>query len=524
LQCILTTEELLEAVTMRTLPLLLTLVLLLMAGCELGTATDPCADVSCEEWASCQAGECLPLAGRCSDYLDCAPDEYCDGTHTCQGPIVPDATFLDEGSGNRLTFGIQGLIQQYETLDEGSVTLARGGLEATVDGTSEALDYSVYAFRYTVPETSSLELLRGQDVIGVAGSHVREEGVGIYRYTYGMVLVPVTALQAMRAGDTPEAAAPASLFASLRDVTATRRAFDQAVFTRYCPVAYSDADGDGSRLFADAHRNANFAVGEDALLWGNLALGARAEVTEANEATLCTFYQNGQLISRADYLAGLAQTEPELSCEVPEGFLGPSSPSWFTVFFTGLINDPDVPMASWTHGLGDLEAVLDGEAFVVDDSYLLAYLWDQGTPLLVAQSLGDVEELGTNHYRFHLVQLALGQAWLAEMKAAGETIRTYDPDWTYVTLWEYEQKVVGPDDWYKQCPILTHDPASSAGSVLVCSDQNTDFSPGEPWDVAAVIPATGDATTILAVNAMTEPCACSTSTGLALDCATFDAE
>lgn len=48
------------------------------------TETDPCADVTCDEWKECADGDCILKDGRCEKKTDCGVNEICDtAAHDC---------------------------------------------------------------------------------------------------------------------------------------------------------------------------------------------------------------------------------------------------------------------------------------------------------------------------------------------------------------------------------------------------------------------------------------------------------
>ena len=66
----------------RSLPWLLVVALSSLA-CEAEQAPDPCAQVTCDAWKTCQAGSCALASGRCDIRDDCGAAEVCSADHSC---------------------------------------------------------------------------------------------------------------------------------------------------------------------------------------------------------------------------------------------------------------------------------------------------------------------------------------------------------------------------------------------------------------------------------------------------------
>jgi len=310
------------------------------------------------------------------------------------------------------------------------------------------------------------------------------------------------------------------------DVEVFIRAFDHAEFQKICTLAEVDPEATGSRIFVGGVHNESFAPGEDLQLWANVALGEENDITPETEPTYCRFYENGQAISRDEYLSGIAQTSPELSCELPAGFFEPPGPSYAALLFTGPLNDGSVGIEHFENGLGELDAVADGEPIVADDYYTLAYDYAVGsTDVVVVQTLGSVNYLGADHYAFNLFRLVVARSVLLQMKA--EDLRTvdFDPALMVATLESYEQKDVGGDAWLRCCPLLLSDVEATDGSLGACHEANTSFQGGEPLEVAALLTMTDEAAAFEDYYGISEDCYCFVnSESNPVDCAEFEAQ
>lgn len=100
-------------------------------------ASDPCADIDCEEWEHCVNGECKPESGRCNEDEDCTGASKCDKeSNTCVGPCFGvDCGGFGEcreggyGSGSGSGYG-SGI---YCDCKEGYVNFVEEGIPTCID-------------------------------------------------------------------------------------------------------------------------------------------------------------------------------------------------------------------------------------------------------------------------------------------------------------------------------------------------------------------------------------------------------
>jgi hypothetical protein len=467
----------------------------------------------------------VPLEGFCDNYTHCPVDQFCDDDHTCKGPTRPAPSFLDPVTAQAVTFEFRGVINNRDDVFGPGPTLGIAAYEWHYDEGAETLSDYGYAYRWIIPQNYPDETLRGREMIVMGASRAFSGSMGGVEYNHISIGFPASGFVEMKDQGGNEAALSDPMWFRMYNIVSVVREWDQSVFKRTCTLSEFDPANPDSRLFLNHFDNATFEEGEDLLLWGNVAMTTKLEITPSNEETLCAFYQNDVSISRQEYLDGIALTEPALACEVEEGFFDPNTIRLATFFFIGTINDPDVGFSNFLTGAGDLTVSLDGNEVEADDYYALAYKYTSSpTDLMVYQTLGSVEILGENEYTYNLFRLTIDPAILAQMKQQSLVSVPYDPQTMFAVLEHSHFKGQGNDAWYKVCPIAVSDPDATTGALMACYDHNVEFACNERLELAGNLDMTDDATTVQEVYEIADDCYCFINYSTTpVDCADFDA-
>ena len=484
--------------------------------------TDPCETVTCEVWEACEAGICLPQEGRCTNYTHCADDLFCDDDlHVCRGPVHPDDAFLDDLEGDSVAFEFAGLINPdtaaNPTLGEGAYTFDVGALSGTVG------EYA-YAIAFTFPEDYADTSLAGARTVVLGASRIHTQAGDEINYHHFNWIVRADVLQAAVTADDPVLEAPELVRFHLMDVNQFVRPWDQRLFRRYCTLSAADARSTEGRLFVSFFQNAGFFAGEELTLWGNLPMTPQVVITPENEEDHCSYRVGETYVTKAEYEAGRAATEPTLTCGLPEDFFDPPAAAHLGYLFSGLINPGTATLQTVVHGYGDATVMIPEEV-TVDDYNSLAMHVTSGTPepVLYVQSLGGVEYLSDTHYTFHMLALSVHVSTLAGMKADQLDVIPWDADHMFAALEAHEERVVGEDTYSRVCPLALTAP-DAAGELLVCTGGNTAFAAEEALELAASVGLATDAASIATAYGYADgqTCHCRFNYGN-IDCALFEA-
>ena len=481
-----------------------------------------CEGVSCKSWQECVDGACVLKEGACENYLDCADDEFCSEDHLCLGPTQPGDTFFEPLQGNWVAFEFHGLINS--EADAAAQNVVQGTGWATTHLDNDDQDYSdmMGAYRYHVPETSSATNLADKDTVALFFMQMTGQEGNTYHYLYFYSYLTIDQLQALAAAGPAEVPVPSGFGLRVYQSDYTVRSFDQALFSRTCLVTGANKAATASRIFINSWNNRDFSAGENIHLWANVSLDPPTVISPDNEGQYCGYAMNSQPITKEEYEEGLAQTEPELSCDIPDGFLDPDGSDWLSLIFVGPINDGSQSWQNLAAGAGSATATIDGTDLAVGDQYEIAALYTNPEQLVFLYAKGGTEQLGPNHYAYHDVQLSIPQRWLQAVKANGQTTVPFDPDSMSVLVDAAEQIIDGNDYWTKMCPTLIFSQDSSDGTIILCSENNDSFAIGEQLEIALSIPMTSDATAIHETMGTREDCFCYHGHQI-VDCSEFDA-
>jgi len=497
-----------------------------LAACDDGgkkKTVDPCESVTCEDWQQCNAGVCELQAGRCENYTNCEDDRFCDDDlHICRGPTEPDAQFLDDLDGNSVAFEFAGLINEDPALDI-SPTMGIGAYTLDVDGLTGVLNEYAYTFGFTYPEDYPDPLLAGQEVLSFGASKIYGQNGSELNYYHFNWMVAKSVLLAARTADDPIIETPDLARFRLMDVNQYVRQWDQELFRRYCTISSYDTAAATGRLFLNYFDNTAFVAGENLKIWGNLPLTPLIVITPENEEAQCLYRIGDAYVTRAEYEAERAITEPQLSCEIPVDFFDGPVPMHLDYFFSGELNPSDATIESSVPGYGDATAMLQEEIVVDDYNALGMATTIESVPVTYAQSIGSVVTLGTDHYTFYIMGVYVTTSVLQTMKQDQTTVVPWDGQNMTVALEFYEQLGVDGVGYAKVCPQAVTAP-DAAGELLACTGDNMDFSAGETLELALSVTWTDDAAAIAAVYAYADgqTCHCLQDNTI-IDCAVFDA-
>ncbi|PKN46315.1 MAG: hypothetical protein CVU59_06415 [Deltaproteobacteria bacterium HGW-Deltaproteobacteria-17] len=483
--------------------------------------TDPCADVTCEEWQACNAGDCLTVEGRCNNYTDCADDMFCDDDlHVCRGPRRPGDDLLMDLEGNSVAFSFAGLINP-ETAE--NTILGDGAYTLDIEDLLDVLTEYAYVLEYTFPEDTYDPGLAGVRtlVLGVSKIHA-QSGSELDYYHFSWIVEKDLLMEALDADD-PLIGSPRFIRFSLMDVNQYTRPWDRTMFQKYCAISMFDTTDGRGLLFLDHYDNTTFEAGEDLRIWGNLPLTTRLIITPENEEANCTYRIGETYVTKAEFDAGRASTEPALSCGLPADFFEAPAAMHLEYFFSGAINPETATIQTVINGYADATAMLQEEV-VVDDYSALALYISTGIPEPVdyAQSIGGIEMITDDHYTFYMLGLTVHTSTLAAMKEGLTTVLPWDANHMLAAIELHEERVVGQDTFSKICPVgITG--ADATGDLLACTGNNTAFLPGETLELAVSVELTTDAAVLGAAYGYADgqTCHCQMNYGT-IDCAVFD--
>lgn len=272
-------------------------------------------------------------------------------------------------------------------------------------------------------------------------------------------------------------------------------------FYRRCN-ALVDTQESGSVVALDTEGVDDFSVGQLFSARGNIILSDDPEVIEERSAIqeedngeFCIFIIDGVYVDAATFYDGL-ESELALTCELPEGFLDPTTTESLRGLFKGEIVE-FIGNGSEAGGPGNFVVSLTSGQIPIQDTNRFVALEERPEgDLLRLVLMGGYQTLGADHIRLNMLNLDFFRDELVSQSASGLT--TLAPEAVYAfSLYDYEYKSVGGVVSYKVCPLATLVDATAVGELRFCDTGNTDFSVGEPFELAVNIPLTSDASAMV---------------------------
>ncbi len=437
-------------------------------------------------------------------------------------PTKPEDDFFEHSTENWLELTFKGLINKAEDFDTGNITDGIGEMLFMVGG--ETLDVSddPAAFLSKLPDDYPYEEYRGLEYIGIIAMHILEQGTTEGRLYYLSAGIAREFLQGIKAEGTPEVPPPEAFWATLYDYSYFIRA-DQVTLLKFCPIAKYDAAAKASRLFVDARANKSFAPGENLIIWGNIAMTSKIEITAETEGEICRYMMDDNDITKERYEEEKAKNVLDFSCELPENFTEPRYDEYDIFQSRGVINDADSDDIATSAAIERTVLVNDKELEVL--SYQSAWYrisWE-GADYIALQSIGNISSAGDT-YHFTTGELYLMKDTLTALKENGETLVGNVASQIYLVFSEIDEKVEESGYLMKQCPVAVLDVTVGDHGLFFCTAGNTDFAVGEYIEAAGNMALTHDPTAI-AEYVQYEGCVCyrypEDGDAVAIDCAEF---
>lgn len=451
----------------------------------------------------------LLAAAACAGGGDGAADAGPDGGASYE----PDEAFWAPVGAESLTFEFEGRLNDQAT-DYDDLKQGRGAFTAALASGATAMEEGQLGWLGQFPEECSQPALCGRPYVVMSAYRTLESGASGMTAIHVNVYAMADAIEAaLAAGDRelPFGDGLAYLHEWRVDVKPDGTRLD-----RICTLAIRAGDA-ASRLFVGGEAPA-LGVGEPLHLYGNVALGTDAGAIAASDpdlveygGLLCELRVDDAPATAEEYEAALAEDGPQLSCELPEGYLEPPAADYVTVTFEGEINAADAEYL--TYGSAEFGAGVGGEP--VGDALYSVYATrtgasSGGTDYVAVTALDDVESDGAGGYAFGVIGVEALTDALVEAKEAGAPEIPADALFVYVA--DADQYYASSTGVYTRlCPIAVSDPASTASSLYVCLDASEAFGVGEELELAGSVVLSTDPSVVAGASGLPdgETCFCS---------------
>ncbi len=435
----------------------------------------------------------------------------------------PGDDFFDHTTPDWFELSFKGLINKVEDFDTGNTTDGIGEFTFKIDGETLDVGDDPVAFLSQLPDDYPKEEYQGLKYIGLIGTHTIEQGSSSGRLYYLSAGIGQEFLQGLKTAGTPESTTPAAFWATLYDYSYFIRA-DQVVLLRYCPISRYDAAAQASTLFVDARANKSFAPGENLIIWGNVAMTPKIEITPDTEGEICIYMMDDADITKEQYDEELAKNALDFGCELPADFTTPRYDEYDIFRSRGIINDGAGTGTATSAAIERTVLVNGAELEVLSYQSAWYRIASGGTDYVALQSLGNFSSVGDS-YHFTIGELYVVHSTLTALKESDETLIDDVASKVYYSFSEVDQRLDGDDYLMKQCPVAVIDVTKSDSTLFFCTVANTDFAVGEYIEAAGNVALTHD-TAAIAEYMQYEGCVCyrfpESGDAVALDCAEFE--